>query len=222
VVAVVDPPDGTVIITGLFDELNVATTDSAAVMVTTQAPVPVQAPLHPANVDPSEADCASVTCAPLAKLAEQVVGQLIPAGLLVTVPAPLPASLTVSAKLFVPPPKPAVTDVAAVIVTVQVPVPSHVAFVQPVNVEPVAGVAVKTIWVPLAKFAEHAVGQLIPAGVLVTVPVPVPVRVTVSAKVVDVLNVAVTDAAAVNVTTHAPVPVQAPLQPANVEPAVAT
>jgi ABC-type transport system involved in cytochrome c biogenesis permease subunit len=41
----------------------------------------------------------SVTCVFGGKLAEQVVGQLIPAGLLVTVPVPAPAMVTVIASL---------------------------------------------------------------------------------------------------------------------------
>jgi hypothetical protein len=38
----------------------------------------------------------SVTCVPLVKLAEQVLGQLIPAGLLVTVPAPEAGGVTLN------------------------------------------------------------------------------------------------------------------------------
>jgi hypothetical protein len=61
-----------------------------------------------------------------------------------------------------------------------------------------------------------------PDGDDVTVPLPVPALVTVSACVVAVvLKVAVTDRAAVIATVHAAVPVQAPLQPAKVEPLAA-
>ena len=48
----------------------------------------------------------------------------------------------------------------------------------PTNVEPAAGVAVKVTLEPLLKLALHVVPQLIPAGLLVTVPLPVPARVT--------------------------------------------
>jgi len=53
---------------------------------------------------------------------------------------------------------------------------------------------------------------LIPPGELFTVPVPVPPLVTLSVKgpPPERLNVAVTDLAALIVTTHEPVPVQAP------------
>ena len=62
---------------------------------------------------------------------------------------------------------------------------------------------------------------MIPAGADVTVPVAAPMRVTLSGKLVEVLNVAVTVRAAVIDTVQAPVPVHAPLQPANVEPLAA-
>jgi hypothetical protein len=63
-------------------------------------------------------------------------------------------------------------------------------------------------------------GQLIPDGLLVTVPVPEPVVVTVSCTggTVDVSNSAVTVVLAVRVTVHDDVPVHAPVQPANVDP----
>ena len=61
-----------------------------------------------------------------------------------------------------------------------------------------------------------------PDGADVTVPVPAPALVTVSVRVVAVvLNVAVTDRAAVIDTVHVPVPVQPPLHPPNVEPLAA-
>ena len=56
-----------------------------------------------------------------------------------------------------------------------------------------------------------------PDGLLLTVPFPVPASVTVKANC-TVLNVAVTDCAELMVTEQLPVPVQAPLHPAKVEP----
>ena len=67
--------------------------------------------------------------------------------------------------------------------TVQVLVPAQPPPLQPVNVEPAAGVAVSVTAVPLGNAAEHVVPQEIPAGELVTVPVPAPVVLTVSARV---------------------------------------
>ena len=76
-----------------------------------------------------------------------------------------------------------VTVVAAESVTVQAPVPEQPPPLQPVKVEPAAGVAVNVTAVPLAKLAEQVAPQLIPTGELVTVPLPVPAGVTVRAKV---------------------------------------
>jgi hypothetical protein len=45
--------------------LNVAVAELAAFIVTTQLPVPVQAPLQPAKVDPAAAVAVSVTEVPL-------------------------------------------------------------------------------------------------------------------------------------------------------------
>jgi hypothetical protein len=53
--------------------------------------VPLHAPPYPENVNPEPAAAVSVIDVPDAKLAVHVVGQLIPAGLLVTVPVPVSA-----------------------------------------------------------------------------------------------------------------------------------
>lgn len=114
----------------------------------------------------------------------------------------------------------AVTMVATPTVwTMQVPVPEQPPPLQPLNVEPVAGMAVKVTALPLANAAEHVAPQEIPAGLLVTLPVPAPVGLTVSVKVCTA-KVAVTVVAAPSVTTQVPVPVQPPpFQPVKVEPA---
>ena len=71
----------------------------AAETVTTHDPVPEQPPpLQPPKVEPAAGAAVSVTAVPLAKLAAQVAPQVMPAGALVTVPAPVPAFETVSAK----------------------------------------------------------------------------------------------------------------------------
>ncbi|RMH01327.1 MAG: hypothetical protein D6699_06920 [Aquificota bacterium] len=54
-----------------------------------------QSPLHPAKVEPAFGVAVSVTLVPELKLAEQVAPQFMPAGLLVTVPPPVPVLLTV-------------------------------------------------------------------------------------------------------------------------------
>ncbi|HTX52057.1 MAG TPA: hypothetical protein VMD08_01505 [Candidatus Baltobacteraceae bacterium] len=147
-------------------------------MVTVQGAVPEHPPpLQPAKVDPPLGVAVKVTLVPLAKLALQVAPQLIPAGLLVTVPVPVPASVTV--KGYVIWVKVAVTFWTALMVTVQGPVPLHPPPLQPVKVDPPLGVAVRVTIVPLAKPALQVAPQLIPAGLLVTVPLPLPLLLTV-------------------------------------------
>jgi hypothetical protein len=115
------------------------------------------------------------------------------------------------------PPKVAVTELAALKVTLQLVVPVHAPDQLP-KVLPLAGVSLSVTAVPGAKFAlqvlEVALGeseQLIPAGLLVTVPVPPPAAATVNSS--PALKVAATVAAAVMVTLHVLVPEQLPLQP---------
>ena len=109
--------------------------------------------------------------------------------------------------------------VAALSVTVQVPVPVQPPPLQPVKVEPAAGAAVKVMAVPLAYVAEQVAPQAMPAGALKTVPVPAPFGLTVSVKVCRA-KVAVTVVAALSVTVQVPVPEQPPpLQPLKTEPA---
>ena len=127
--------------------LNVAVTLRAAVIASVQPPVPEHAPLQPANVEPLAAVAPNVTEAPLAKLAMQVLPQLMPVGLEVTVPVPVPARVTASAKVDEPL-NVAVTARAAVIETVQVPVPEH-APLHAANVEPLAATAVSVTEAPL-------------------------------------------------------------------------
>jgi hypothetical protein len=115
----------------------------------------------------------------------------------------------------------AVTLRAWVIDTVQVPKPLQ-APDQPPNVEPPPATAVSTTDWPLTYGSEQSAPQLTPAGLEVTVPVPVPFRVTSRTYSVGE-NIAVTDVAAVTVTTHVPLPEQPlPDQAMNVEPGVAS
>ena len=190
----------------------------AALSVTVQVPVPEQPPpLQPVKVEPAVGVAVKVTAVPLANAEEHVAPQEIPAGLLVTVPVPAPALLTVNVKVWMA--KVAVTVVAALSVTVHVPVPEQPPPLQPVNVEPAAGVALKVTAGPPGNAAEHVAPQEIPAGLLVTVPVPVPLGLTVRVKVWTA-KVAITVVAALSVTVHVPVPEQPPpLQPVKVEPA---
>jgi hypothetical protein len=144
----------------------------AASIVTVQVePVPEQAPLQPVKIDPFTGVAVKVILVPKSKEALQVLPQSTPAGLEVTVPLPVPALVTVRGKVSKA--KLAVTVRACVMLTVQgsVPVQSPV---QPVKVEPEAGVAVRATFAPTLKFAAQASPQSMAVGVEVTVPVPVP------------------------------------------------
>ena len=155
-------------------------TDCAWLIETVQVvAVPVQAPDQLVKVEPAAGAAVRVTDVPLLKLAEHVLPQLIPAGLLVTVPVSVPARVVVSAYWMTA--NVAVTDCAWLIATVQVVAVPVQAPDQPVKLEPAVGAAVRVTDVPLLKLAEHVLPQLIPAGLLVTVPVPAPDLLTVSA-----------------------------------------
>ena len=123
--------------------MKLAVTAFAAVMVTLQVPIPEHPlPLQPANLEFADGEAAKVTTVLLPKDAKQVEPQVMPAGLLVTVPLPAPVLLTV--RLYIAPNvKLAETEVAAVTVTVQVPVPEHPLPLQPVKLEPADAMAVK-------------------------------------------------------------------------------
>lgn len=114
----------------------------------------------------------------------------------------------------------AVTDVAPLTVTVQLPVPEQPAPLQPVKVEPVLARAVSVTCVSAVKLAEHVRPQAMPAGELVTVPLPVPAGVTVSVSETGVVaKAAVTVVAPVSTTVQeVPTEVVQPVQPVNVAP----
>ena len=82
---------------------------------------------------------------------------------------------------------------------------------QPPNVYPLPAVSVRVTCVPCGKLAEHVAGQVIPAGLLATVPVPVGVIATLMPS--PAVKVGVTLSAAAMVTVQELVPEQAPLQP---------
>src|SRR6185369_4402700 len=151
--------------------LKVAVAVLAASMVSRQLAVPEQAPLQPRKSEPAPGAAVRVTGVPPPKSALHVAPQLMPAGLLVTVPVPVPILVTVC-RMNV-----AVTDLAASTVTTQGPVPAQ-APLQPVNWERGLALGVNVTWVPRAKDALHAAPQLMPAGLLVTVPPPLPAKAT--------------------------------------------
>ena len=170
--------------------VNVAVTLRAAVMLTVQAPVPVQAPVHPANVEPVPAAAARLTLVPLEKLALHALPQLTPPGVEVTVPLPVP--LLVSVRVYVVGAlraKAAVTLFAPSTTKVQLPVPVQ-APLQPEKVDPAAEVALRARLVPPAMLALQALPQSMPLGLEATAPLPVPVLPTVTVYRVALAGVA--------------------------------
>jgi hypothetical protein len=194
--------------------MKLAVTAFVALMVTEQVAVPAHAPDHPVKSEAGAAVAVRVTMAPVVKLAEHVLPQSIPAGEEATVP--LPAPLLLTARLYRSMSKLAVTDLAASMVTVQVPVPLH-APDHPANVDVPSGLAVNVTSVPAARLAAHVLPQEIPAGDEVTVPLPVPAFATFKPSWTT-SKFAATDLAEVMVTTQVPVPTQAPDQPVNTDP----
>ena len=173
-------------------------------------------PVQPTKDEFAPAVAVSITCVPAAKLALQTVPQLMPAGLLVTVPAPFPERLTANTGALWVRLKVAATCSLALSVTVQlVLVPLQPPPDQPAKDELLAAVAVRVTIVPGEKLALQVEPQLMPTGVLTTFPVPLPLTAKVNTG--EALKLAITVVLCVSVTTQEPVPLQAPDQPAKKE-----
>jgi hypothetical protein len=162
-----------------LSELNVALQVLATSIIIFPVLHPV--PFQPANVEPGAGVAVRLVSVPLVNDAEQELPQLMPRGLLVTVPLPVPFFVTDRIDF--------VWAGCGLKVAVQVLVTSMVGtpLLQPVplhppNVEPTAGVALNVTRVPLPNDAEQVPPQLMPAGLLVTVPFPAPLLVTVFTK----------------------------------------
>jgi hypothetical protein len=73
--------------------LNVAVTVVSAFTVTVHTAVPPQPPpLHPENVESEAAAAVRVTLVPATIVSEQSLPHVIPLGVLVTVPVPVPSA----------------------------------------------------------------------------------------------------------------------------------
>src|SRR5512146_2434242 len=138
-------------VTDTFDELPVRA------MV--QAPVPVQGPLHPPKADPLEGTASRVTEVPPANEAVHVVPQLMPTGLLVTVPVPVPEVVTCNCACVCA--KTTVTASLPFMATEQPALPEQ-APPHDCSAQPAAGVAVRATLEPVAKGALQLVPQLMP------------------------------------------------------------
>jgi hypothetical protein len=188
-------------------------------MVTSQAPVPVQAPLQPVNTEPLAGVAAMLTTVPESNSAVQATPQSIPAGALATVPLPVPDRFTVKRNRGAKRADMATSEFRS---TVQVPLPTHGAEVQPTKTEPGAAAGVSFTLVPLVNVAEQAVPQLMPAGSLVTAPDPVIAMERVAWPGGAGPKLATTFWFALKERLHAPVPEQAPLQPVKALPRAGT
>ena len=215
------PAFETVSVRGDGGAVNVAVTEWLAPIVSVHVPVPEQSPVQPAKVLPAAGVAVRMTTVPEVKLAEHVEPQLIPGGLLVTVPVPLPALDTSRVRC-----SPddvvnvAVTEWSRSIVSVHVPVPAQSPD-HPTNVKPGEADAVNVTTVPLSKLAEQVEPQLIPAGLLTTMPLPSPAFVTVRVLAGE-SNVAPTARSWSIVSVQVGVvPEQSPVQPLNTSPAAA-
>ena len=129
--------------------------------------LPEHAPLKPEKLYPEAADADSVSPVPSLKLAVQVPGQAIPAGLLITVPLPDTVTETCAG------------GIARKVAETEVSLDKTIRHDEPrqappklLNVYPETGVAVRDTAVPDRNDALHVAGQLIPAGVLANVPLP--------------------------------------------------
>src|SRR2546430_889023 len=155
---------------GTLRSVKVAVTLGACVMLTVQEPVPLHpAPRQLSNVESLAATAVSVTLGLELNGALHVLPQVIPVGLEVTVPLPVPSFTTVRVKGWTL--KMAVTVRAWVTLTVHGLVPLHPAnpvTLQPANIKPLSAVAVSVTLVLKAKRALHVLPQSIPAGLLVT------------------------------------------------------
>ena len=182
-----------------------------------QEPVPEQAPLQPVKAEPAAGLAARLTTAPDPNVAEQLVPQLIPTGVLDTVPVPVPDLLTFSVNVGT---NVAETATSEVNVTVHEPVPEQTEPLQPANTDPDAATGVKVTAVPELKAAAQDAPQLMPTGALVMVPAPAPL------KAMDRLNwgvgaapkFAITFWSLLSDTVQPPVPEHAPPQPVNTKP----
>jgi hypothetical protein len=126
--------------------VNAAVTIRLADIVTTQVPVPVQAPVQPLNTESGDAAAVRVTMVPNGKDMAQVAPQLMPAGDEATVPVPLPTLLTTSVKLSSW--KSAFTVASFITVNAHAPSPAQVPPLQPPNSDPGDGVGVSVTAVP--------------------------------------------------------------------------
>ena len=128
--------------------MKLAATDFAALMLTVHdEPETVSHPVHPLKNDPGCEVAVSVTTVPVAYVAEHPAPQLIPPGLELTVPRPIPVLVTVSVKLNAV--NVGTTDLDAFSVRLHVSLDAESHPLQLSNLDPATGDAVRVIDVPV-------------------------------------------------------------------------
>ena len=178
---------------------NDALTNLLPSIVRSQTLVPLHAPPHPVKLNPGFGVATTLTGVPSAKPAMHVEPQLMPAGIVVTTPPAPPATVSVTCD---PVTKVAPTLRAADIVTAHVAaVPEH-APLHPAKAAPGPGVAVRVTIVLAANAALHAEPQLMPGGVLATLPFPLTTTVRGNDVGTIVVNCAKTLTLEVNTSEH--------------------
>lgn len=90
----VPPPFPAFVTVNTRPGLKVAVTDFDELIVTWHVDVPAHAPDHRMNADPAAGVAVSVTTCPRLNVAMHVAPHVMPAGLLVTLPAPAPLRVT--------------------------------------------------------------------------------------------------------------------------------
>jgi len=209
-------PNPVVLTVNANNGVKVAETETGVLpMLSTHAPVPLQASPHEVNTAFAPGVSDMVTVEPCGNVALHVPGQLIPAGELVIVPEPVVVAVTVICGAGE---NVAITFAGAEpMLNVHAPVPEQ-SPLQPANTDPDAGAAENDTAVPVpmdellhVPEVEPEVDVQLTPPLPVTLPDPVPAPVMVTWKVVG-MKFAVTDFAASMVTTQAPAPEQAPLQ----------
>lgn len=178
-------------VSGWLAKAAVAVVSAPRVNVQLGFALPAQGPLVQLAKRPVVGEANRVIDVPDAKLAVHVAPQSIPAGELATLPVP-PSWTLVTVSVNVPDGggggvaevlKAALMVMLLLMWTVQEPVPAQPPPLHPAKTDPEAGTALSVTVVPPENDREQVVPQLMPLGLLVTVPLPVPFLVTWSVKV---------------------------------------
>jgi hypothetical protein len=176
-------------VSGLLTKFAVAVVFALMVNVQLGFVLPAQGPTDQLPNCPDVTEANRLIDVPDVKLAVHAEPHSIPAGELVTWPVP-PFWTVVTVSVKVPGGgggaealKVAVTVLFLSILTVQVPVPVQPPPLQPAKTDPEAGAAVNVTLVFFENDFEQVAPQLMPLGLLVTVPLPVPLLAICSVKV---------------------------------------